>query len=62
MKCHEIDYKIFGDDMQMVEVELDNGETVIAEAGAMNFMDDGITFESRHRVYRRLYSGNRLFD
>lgn len=47
MKCHEIDYKIFGDDMQMVEVELDSGETVIAEAGAMNYMDDGISFEAK---------------
>jgi hypothetical protein len=33
--CHEIDYEIFGDDLQLVEVELDPGETVIAEAGAM---------------------------
>lgn len=36
MKCHEVDYEIFGDDMQAVEVELDMGETVIVEAGAMN--------------------------
>ncbi len=47
MKCHEIDYEIFGDDMQVVEVELDGGETVIAEAGAMNWMDDGINFEAK---------------
>jgi len=47
MKCHEVDYKIIGDDMQIVEVELDPGETVIAEAGAMNYMDDGITFEAK---------------
>ena len=47
MKCHEVDYKLFGDDMQMVEIELDSGETVIAEAGAMNYMEDGITFEAR---------------
>jgi uncharacterized protein (TIGR00266 family) len=47
MRCHELDYKIIGDDMQIVEVELDPGETVIAEAGAMNYMDDGITFEAR---------------
>ena len=47
MKCHEVDYKIMGDDMQIVEVELDPGETVIAEAGAMNYMDDGITFEAK---------------
>jgi len=47
MKCHEVDYEIFGDDMQTVEVELDPGETVIAEAGAMNWMEDGITFEAK---------------
>lgn len=47
MKCHEVDYEILGDDMQMVEVELDPGETVIAEAGAMNYMEEGITFEAR---------------
>ncbi len=47
MKSHELDYEIFGDDMQIAEVELDPGETVIAEAGAMNYMDAGITFEAR---------------
>lgn len=47
MKSHEIDYELIGDDMQIVEVELDPGETVIAEAGAMNYMDDQITFEAK---------------
>ncbi len=47
MKCHEVDYEIFGDDMQTVEVELDPGEVVIAEAGAMNWMEDGINFEAK---------------
>lgn len=47
MKCHEVDYEIFGDDMQIVEVELDPEEVVIAEAGAMNYMEDGITFETK---------------
>jgi uncharacterized protein (TIGR00266 family) len=47
MKCHEVDYTIIGDDMQVVEVELDPDETVIAEAGAMNYMDEGITFETK---------------
>lgn len=47
MKCHEVDYEIFGDDMQIVEVELDPGEVVIAEAGAMNYMEEGITFETK---------------
>ncbi len=46
MNSHEIDYQIFGDDMQIVEIELDPGETVIAEAGAMNYMEDGIHFEA----------------
>ena len=47
MQCHEIDYEIFGADMQMVEVELDPGETVIAEAGAMNCLEEGIDFEAK---------------
>lgn len=47
MRSHEIDYEILGEDLQMVEVELDPGETVIAEAGAMNYMDDGIVFETK---------------
>jgi uncharacterized protein (TIGR00266 family) len=47
MKCHEVGYEIFGDDMQIVEVELDPGEVVIAEAGAMNYMEDGISFETK---------------
>jgi len=45
MLSHEIDYKIFGDDIQFVEIELDPGETVIAEAGTMVYMEDGISFE-----------------
>lgn len=47
MQCDEVDYEIYGDDMQLVEVELDPGETVVAEAGAMNYMHDGITFEAK---------------
>lgn len=47
LRSHEVDYEIMGDDMQVVEVELDPGETVIAEAGAMNWMDDGIGFEAK---------------
>jgi uncharacterized protein (TIGR00266 family) len=47
MRSHEIDYEIIGDDMQVVEVELDPEETVIAEAGAMNWMDNGISFEAK---------------
>jgi uncharacterized protein (TIGR00266 family) len=45
MQSHEIDYKIFGDDIQFVEIELDPNETVIAEAGTMVYMEQGIMFE-----------------
>ena len=46
MNNHEIDYKIYGDNMQFVEVELDPGETVIAEAGGLMMMEDGIEMET----------------
>jgi uncharacterized protein (TIGR00266 family) len=46
MAMHEIEYKIFGDDMQFVEVELDPGEATVAEAGGMMYMDDGIEMET----------------
>ena len=42
MNSHEIDYNIFGDDLQCVEIELDPNETVIAEAGSMMMMDQSI--------------------
>ena len=47
MRCHEVDYEIVGDDLQMVKVELDPRETVIAEAGAMTYMEEDIAFEAR---------------
>ena len=47
MQCHEIDYQIHGDDIQVVEVELDPGETVVAEAGMMNYMEDDIEFVAK---------------
>ncbi|GAB4156746.1 MAG: TIGR00266 family protein [Planctomycetota bacterium] len=47
MRSHEIDFEIHGSDMQLVEVELDPGETVIAEAGMLSYMEDGIHFEAR---------------
>jgi uncharacterized protein (TIGR00266 family) len=46
MNNHEIDYKIYGDDMQFVEVELDPHETVIAEAGSFMMMEDDIHMET----------------
>ena len=45
-QMHEIDYKVCGDDMQFVEVELDPMEAAIAEAGGMMYMDDGIEMET----------------
>lgn len=47
MQCHEVDYEIIGHDLQAVEVELDPNEVVIAEAGAMCWMDEGITYEAK---------------
>lgn len=47
MNSHEIDYTIHGNDMQVVSIELDPQETVIAEAGTMNWMDRGINFEAK---------------
>ncbi|MBV0934428.1 TIGR00266 family protein [Marinobacterium weihaiense] len=47
MRCHELDYELIGSEMQLVEVELDPGETVIAEAGAMTYMEEDITFDTR---------------
>ena len=44
---HEIDYKIFGNDIQVLEIELDPNETVIAEAGAMVYMEEGIDFQTK---------------
>ncbi|MEZ5069968.1 MAG: TIGR00266 family protein [Bacteroidales bacterium] len=42
-----MDYRIIGDDIQLVEIELDPLETVIAEAGTMMYMDNGIQFDTR---------------
>ena len=46
MAMDVIDYEIFGDDMQFVEVELDPGEAALAEAGGMMYMDDAIAMET----------------
>jgi uncharacterized protein (AIM24 family) len=43
---HEIDYFILGEEMQLVEIELDPQETAIAEAGAFMYMDEGIQMET----------------
>jgi len=47
MLSHDLDYRIIGDDIQLVEIELDAMETVIAEAGSMMYMDSGIRFETK---------------
>ncbi|WP_375237881.1 TIGR00266 family protein [Aurantibacter sp.] len=46
MNAHEIDYEIFGEEMQYVEIELDPQEAVIAESGSFMMMDDGIKMET----------------
>ena len=43
---HEVDYEILGDDMQFVKIELDPGEAVVGEAGAMMYIEDGIAFQT----------------
>ncbi|GAA3783694.1 TIGR00266 family protein [Corallibacter vietnamensis] len=46
MTAHEIDYRIYGEEMQFVEIELDPQEGVIAESGSFMMMDDGIKMET----------------
>lgn len=61
-----IDYKILGDDMQIVEIELDPGEGVRAEAGAMMYMEDGIEMQTStggglFRGFKRMITGESFF-
>jgi uncharacterized protein (TIGR00266 family) len=61
-----IDYHIVGDDMQLVEVELDPGEGVRAEAGTMIYMDDGIRMQTDtgggvFKGFKRMVSGESFF-
>lgn len=44
---HEVDYQIFGDDMQFVEIDLDPGETVVAEAGMMMYLEQDVSFTTK---------------
>src|SRR5687767_15837738 len=44
--AHEVDFRIVGSDMQFVEVELDPGESAVAEAGSMMYMTPGIEMET----------------
>jgi uncharacterized protein (TIGR00266 family) len=45
-QSHEIDYRIVGEEMQYVEIELDPNETAIAEAGSFMLMDDGVQMQT----------------
>ncbi len=47
MRCHEVDYKIIGHDIQMIEIALDPDEAVVAEAGAMTYLEQDIGFETK---------------
>lgn len=58
---HEIDYRLYGEEMQCVEIELDPEETVIAESGSFMFMDDGIGMETIFGDGSRS-GGNSLMD
>ena len=46
MHCHNLTYKIHGDDLQFVSINLNRGETVIAEAGSMMFMSESIQLDT----------------
>jgi len=62
----EIDYKIIGNDMQVVEIELDAGEGVRAEAGTMLYMDGGIEMQTStggglFKGFKRMITGESFF-
>ena len=61
-----IDYKIYGDDMQIVEIELDPGEGVRAEAGTMMYMEPGIEMQTStggglFKGFKRMITGESFF-
>lgn len=61
-----VDYKIYGDDMQLVEVELDPREGVRAEAGAMMYMTDGVEMQTStggglFKGFKRMITGESFF-
>jgi uncharacterized protein (TIGR00266 family) len=62
----EVDYKIIGDDMQIVEIQLDPGEGVRAEVGTMLFMEDGIEMQTTtgggmFQGFKRMITGSGFF-
>ncbi len=61
-----VDYKIYGDDMQIVEIELDHGEGIRAETGAMMYMEDGIEMQTStgggmFSGFKRMITGESFF-
>lgn len=61
-----IDYQIYGDDLQLVEIELDPGEGIRAEAGAMIYMEDGIEMQTStggglFKGFKRMVTGASFF-
>lgn len=61
-----IEYQVFGDDLQMVEIELDSGEAVRAEAGTMAYMEDGIEMQTStgsgiFSGFKRMVTGESFF-
>ena len=75
-RSHDVDFQLIGEEMQIIEIELDPGETVIAEAGSMNYMDQSIKFETKmgdgsnpksgfwdkmKQVGKRVFTGESLF-
>ena len=61
-----IDYQILGDDLQLVEVELDHGEGVRAEVGTMTYMEDGIEMQTGmggdlFSGFKRMVTGESFF-
>ena len=61
-----VDYQILGDDLQLVEIELDNGEGVRAEVGTMTYMEDGIEMQTGmggdlFSGFKRMITGESFF-
>jgi len=61
-EAHEIEYTIFGNEMQFVEIELDPQESVISEAGAMMYMHDQIAMETIFGDGSNASSSGTFFD
>jgi uncharacterized protein (TIGR00266 family) len=65
-KAHEIDYRLIGDDMQAVIITLDPQEAVQAEAGALMFMEEGISINTGTggglmKGFKRILTGESFF-